>query len=273
MHHTPSRARAGTLAVAVAAVLIAGTACAGETSEEQLACDEDVMLVFDGSGSMAGSERLGIGSFVTRLDKVRVALGQVLPNVAPHRRIGLVTYGPGPYNRCDNIELNLRPIRNAARPILDVIERLVPAGRTPLTAAVEQAAEVLDYKRKAGTVVLLTDGEETCDGNPCELAKRLKAEAAGLVVHVIGYKMKDFSWTGGSGILEMRCLVDTLDGQYFSVETTEELIAALSKTLGCPMLTERDPSAAGRTIQTSGICPLTDGASRRRHMTIASCGR
>jgi Ca-activated chloride channel family protein len=50
---------------------------------------------------------------------------------------------------------------------------LVPAGRNPLTSAVEQAAAVLDYRNKPGVIVLLTDGEETCGRQPCDLGKAL----------------------------------------------------------------------------------------------------
>jgi Ca-activated chloride channel family protein len=226
----------------------------GEEQPGPSRCDTDAMLVFDGSGSMAGNERLGIGSVVTRIDKVRKALDRVLPAVTPNRKIGLVTYGPGPYNRCDNIELNLRPAENAAGPIKSAVDAIVPAGRTPLTEAVRQAADVLDYRKKPGVVVLLTDGEETCGGNPCTLAKALKAEAADLTVHVIGYRMKDFSWTGGAGLMDMRCLADATGGYYESPETLEELVASLSKTLGCPELTEHDKG--GPFKMASGESPV-----------------
>lgn len=221
-------------------------------------CDSDAMLVFDGSGSMAGNERLGIGSVVTRIDKVRKALDQVLPAVTPNRRIGLVTYGPGPYNRCDNIELNVKPVENAAETIKSVVDAIVPAGRTPLTEAVRLAAEALDYKKKPGVIILLTDGEETCGGNPCTLAKQLKEQAAGLTVHVIGYRMKDFSWTGGAGLMEMRCLAEATGGFYESPETVEELVRSLSKTLGCPELTlESHPPAIRHAAMRVNACPLT----------------
>jgi Ca-activated chloride channel homolog len=206
---------------------------------------------------MAGNERLGIGSVVTRIDKVRKALDYVLPAVAPNRRLGLVTYGPGPYNRCDNIELKLRPTTNAASTIRSAVDAIVPAGRTPLTEAVRLAAEALDYRKKKGVIVLLTDGEETCGGNPCTLAKQLKSEAAGLTVHVIGYRMKDFSWTGGGGLMEMRCLAETTGGFYESPETVDELIAALSKTLGCPELTHRQqPIPRQFAASRMSVCPV-----------------
>lgn len=196
------------------------------------------MIVFDGSGSMSGTDHQGIGTLEPRINKVRKALATVLPEVQHMRRIGLITYGPGPYNRCDNIVLNLQPAPDAATRIMGEVDKLVPAGRTPLTSAVTQAATVLDYRRKPGVIVLVTDGEETCGGSPCGLADRLRSEAKKLTVHVIGYRVKDYSWTGSSGGFQSRCLPEKTGGHYISVQTTDDLIAALRKTLGCPLLTE-----------------------------------
>ena len=156
------------------------------------------MLVFDASGSMSGNG-WGYGSenptAVSRIDKVRLALGKILPRITRLRRVGLITYGPGPYQQC-NVELDLRPAANAAGPILDAVNALTPAGQTPLSEAVAQAAEVLDYRAKPGVVVVLTDGEETCGGKPCELGKELHANALQLTVHVIGLRVKGYTWTG-----------------------------------------------------------------------------
>jgi Ca-activated chloride channel family protein len=201
-------------------------------------CAEDAMIVFDASGSMAGSVGLGVATFITRIDEVRAALGQVLPNATKFRKVGLISYGPGPYQQC-NVKLELRPIPNAASTIMSVVNGLVPAGRTPLTAAVEQAAEVLDYKHKPALIVVVTDGEETCGGAPCDLGKTLRAQADRLTVHVIGYRPKYFSWTGEQSIVDARCLADQNGGLYVSAETREDLIEALTKTLDCPMVTQK----------------------------------
>lgn len=117
--------------VAAAALAFCVPSAAYGDDKGQVGCNEDAMLVFDASGSMAGNERLGIGSVVTRIDKVRKALKIALPRIEPHRRLGLFTYGPGPYNRCDNIELNLKPTPNAADEIMTIVSELSPAGRTP----------------------------------------------------------------------------------------------------------------------------------------------
>jgi Ca-activated chloride channel family protein len=201
-------------------------------------CTEDAMLVFDASGSMAGNEQLGIATQdVARIDKVRAALAKVLPSVTRLRRVGLITYGPGPYAQC-NVHLSFAPKPDAASLIMSDVRRLVPAGKTPLSSAVEQAAEVLDYTKKPGVIVLLTDGEETCGGTPCDLGKFLHANAVQLTVLVIGYRVKDFSWTGEQSILDVKCLAEQNGGIYVAAENEAELEQALEKTLGCPMLSQ-----------------------------------
>jgi Ca-activated chloride channel family protein len=192
------------------------------------------MIVFDASGSMAGSLAEGIGAKIRRIDEVRKALGQALPRVTHFRRIGLITYGPGSYKQC-NVELKLRPVPDAAQRILDDVSTLNPSGKTPLATAVEQAAEVLHYKVDPGVVVLLTDGEETCDGAPCALGKTLKSEGLQLTVHVIGFRMTAF-WTGAQSALDVRCLAEETGGLYIAAENQEQLVEAFEKTLGCPMM-------------------------------------
>lgn len=210
---------------------------AGAEDTERTPCNEDAMLVFDASGSMAGTDRLGVSTAipVTRIDKVRTALAKVLPAATRFRRVGLITYGPGPYQQC-NVQLNFTPRANAAATVMHEVNSLVPAGKTPLTAAVDQAAEVLKFREKPGVIVVVTDGEETCGGEPCDLGKTLHAEAMQLTVHVIGYRVKDFSWMGEQTIGEVKCLADQNGGLYITAESEQDLVEALEKTLGCPML-------------------------------------
>jgi Ca-activated chloride channel homolog len=235
-----SRIEAIGLLVLVALLVTFVTPAAAEDKDHG-PCTEDAMLVFDASGSMAGNERLGIATQdVTRIDKVRTALAKVLPSVTRLRRVGLITYGPGPYAQC-NVHFSFAPKPDAAQLIMSEVNRLVPAGKTPLASAVKQAADVLDYTKKPGVIVLLTDGEETCGGTPCDLGKLLHASAAQLTVHVIGYRVKDFSWTGEQSILDVRCLAEQNGGIYVAAENEDELEQALEKTLGCPMLSEALP--------------------------------
>jgi Ca-activated chloride channel homolog len=223
--------------------LLAGSAAVRAADETRTPCTEDAMIVFDASGSMAGNTVQGLFSDKTRIDEVRKALGEVLPEVTKFRKVGLITYGPGPYGQC-NVDLAFPPIPNAADRIMSVVNALNPAGKTPLTEAVRQAAEVLDYKTEKGVVVLVTDGEETCGGAPCDLGKFLKANSRALTVHVIGYQLTGFSWTGAESILDVECLAEETGGLYISAKNRDDLVKAFQKTLGCPMM-----SAVGASLR------------------------
>lgn len=212
---------------------IAGLATALAADDARTPCTDDAMIVFDASGSMAGNTVQGLFSDLTRIDEVRKALAQVLPSATKFRKIGLITYGPGPYAHC-NVQLDFTPVPNAADRIMSVVNAINPAGKTPLVEAVKRAAEVLGNQ---GTIVLLTDGEETCGGAPCALGTAIKAAATGkLTVHVVGYQLRGFSWTGAQSILDVKCLAEQTGGLYITAENREDLVKAFEKTLGCPMM-------------------------------------
>jgi Ca-activated chloride channel family protein len=196
-------------------------------------CTLDAMLVFDGSGSMAGTD---MNTVTPHIAKVRQALANVLPSVAPVRDLGLIVYGPGPHqNKCSNIDLRLEPAPHSADEIMAEVEGVVPVGQTPLTSSVRQAAEALKYREKPAEIVLLTDGEETCGGDPCGLARALMTAAKQLTVHVIGFRTRGNPALDGP--FKSRCLADMTGGQYLSAGTEQELEEALRKTLACPFTT------------------------------------
>jgi len=233
---------AGLLAALVLAILLIGVGPV-HAEPKPPPCTEDAMIVFDASGSMAGNLDQGIATLKPRIDEVRSALAEILPTVAHLRRVGLITYGPGPGQQC-NVKLDLKPTVNAASVIMRTLDDLTPAGRTPLTSAVAEAADVLDYRKSPGVIVVVTDGEETCGASPCDLGKKLHAAAEQLTVHIIGFRMKGFSWTGENSILDAKCLAQENNGLYISADNKDDLVAALKATLECPMTSEN--SAAPR---------------------------
>jgi Ca-activated chloride channel homolog len=229
------------------ALLLTGSlsAAGAEEQKKPSPCTEDAMIVFDASGSMSGNQILGIPNSKARIDEVRSALAEVLPIATSHRRVGLITYGPGPYNQC-NVKLELKPSPDATKPIMSAVNSLVPAGKTPLTEGVEKAAEVLNYHSKPGVIVVVTDGEETCGRSPCALAKQLRLTADQLTIHVIAFRYDGYSWTGADSIMELQCLAHESNGIYVRANSEGELIEALSKTLACPMISEADLSRFAR---------------------------
>lgn len=206
-------------------------------------CTDDAMLVFDGSGSMA---EMGFNQInEPRIFEARRALRTAMPQVAPFRRIGLIIYGPGGaggVGECSGIELRFAPRPDAAQDVIAAVDTLQPEGRTALTEAVSLAADTLGSPARPGTVVLVTDGKETCGGQTCALAAELAG--TGLTVHVIGFKVRGehFGWESqgdsdyATSVSGAKCLAEQTGGEYVNTETVDDLIAAMNRTLGCKLL-------------------------------------
>ncbi len=225
-------------------------------------CATDAMIVFDGSASMA---EIGLDDTVPRIAEARTAMARILPEVEDVRRLGLLTYGPGDADSCNGLRLHFPPMGHAALRALADLDALEPDGLTPLTAAVEMAAEAMEFRSRPAIVVLVTDGNETCGGRPCALSQRLAAEAADLTIHVIGYRADAdfFAWNnpeqrfGEANVT--RCLSDATGGMFTGAETEEELVVALRSVLGCLVVGRGAPlprkpfSATARQNAAGGI--------------------
>ncbi|MEO0938882.1 MAG: vWA domain-containing protein [Pseudomonadota bacterium] len=218
------------------------------TAQSALAdCSVDAMLVFDGSASMS---EIGFDvADATRIEEARQAVGRVMPRVERFRRIGLMTYGPGGTGSCDGISLRFPPEPNAGARMVLEIDALRPEGLTPLTASVARAAEMLDYRNQPAIVVLVTDGNETCGGRPCALGQAMAAAGHDLTVHVVGFRVSVdfFAWNNPeqdphSAATVARCLADATGGTFVATDTVDELVAALSETLGCPVIGRAAPA-------------------------------
>lgn len=66
-----------------------------------------------------------------------------------------------------DIELLVPPAAASVPGIFSAANGLKPKGKTPLSAAVIQAAETLKYTEEKAAVIFIADGLETCDQDPC----------------------------------------------------------------------------------------------------------
>ena len=129
-----------------------------------------VIIILDASGSMWAQ----IDGKPEARNRPRSRCRTVLQSVPADDEIGFMAYGHREKGSCDDIELIVPPQAGSASAITDAADSLKFLGKTPLTAAVKQAAEALKYTEDKATVILITDGLETCDGDPCALGKELE---------------------------------------------------------------------------------------------------
>ena len=195
-------------------------------------------IVFDGSGSMWG--RI---DGRTKLEIAREALLDTLDTLSPASEIGLIAYGHRVKGRCDDIE-TLVPVGEGARSIPAIASAVMgirPKGKTPLTDAVRRAAEELRYTEEAATVVLVTDGIETCEADPCALAAELEEAGIGFTAHIVG-----FGLTEDEG-RQVRCLAENTGGRFILADDGEALADALARTVAAaPPEPEPRPSLPAR---------------------------
>ena len=178
------------------------------------------IVVMDGSGSMWGQI-----DGRPKLEIARETVAAVLEGVDPARSLGLIAYGHRRKGDCADIELLVPPAPGAAGAIRQAVDGVRFLGKTPLSAAVRQAAEALRYTEDAATVVLVTDGLETCAADPCALGAELEAAGVDFATHVIG-----FGLTKEEGA-SVACLADATGGRYLEASDAATLATALAETV------------------------------------------
>ena len=195
--------------ILISAILLAGAAAAAE---------ENVMVVFDGSNSMWGQ--------IDGTAKIEIARGvmeNLLGDWVDERQVGLMAYGHRQRGDCADIEVLVEPGQQTRQTILDQINAITPTGKTPLTDAVEQAARALSYADQPATVVLISDGLESCERDPCALAQALEQGGVAFTAHVVG-----FGLGSDEDASSLACIAENTGGQYISAANAEELGSALA---------------------------------------------
>ncbi len=179
----------------------------------------DTILVLDASGSMWGQID-GVNKIVIAKDVVE-GLVRSLP---AEQRLGLVAYGHRRKSDCGDIE-TLADVGAERDKTIQKIRDLLPKGRTPLARSVEHAATELNYLKNAATVILVSDGLETCDADPCALAKTLEENGLDFTVHVIGF---DVTKEERSGLV---CIAEETGGEFLTADNADELADALTQVV------------------------------------------
>lgn len=114
------------------------------------------------------------------------------------------------------------------RSIIEKVRRVEPFGMTPLEYALKQAAESdLRDIRGAKTIILITDGAETCGGDPCRYIRTLPHRGIKLKVDVVGLNLK----RDPDARSQLNCIAEASGGKYYDANTSAELIESVSKSV------------------------------------------
>ncbi|WP_050529332.1 vWA domain-containing protein [Pseudaestuariivita atlantica] len=184
------------------------------------------ILVLDGSGSMWGQ--------IDGTAKITIAqdvVGQLLGTLPDAQELGLTVYGHRRKGDCTDIETLVAPGPGTRAAIADAVNAVTPRGKTPLSDAVIAAAEALKYTEEAATVILVSDGRETCEADPCAVGRALEEAGVDFTAHVVGFDVSGDE----AARAELQCLADETGGQFLLASNAAELGAALAEVADEPV--------------------------------------
>ncbi len=186
--------------------------------------DRDALLILDSSDSMLRYS----GTAITRFNVAKKAIQAALELFPDDGQIGLRLYGSQNVVQrgvCTDSILAV-PFAPAAKNRTMITAALAAArarGKTPIGYALEQAAS--DFPKDATrTIILVSDGRESCSGEPCAVAARLAGE--GFVINTVGFQVDR------TGRNQLECIASVTGGQYFNAPAAVQLTNQLLQALG-----------------------------------------
>jgi len=182
---------------------------------------ENIMVVLDASGSMWGQIE---GR--AKIEIIREAYGKMVVDWEKEKvQSGLIAYGHRRKGDCSDIEILSKPGQSDSHSLGRAAYKLTPKGKTPLGAAVRMAAEELKYTEQKATVILLSDGVETCGVDPCQLGHDLENLGVDFTANVIGFDIKS-----KQDKAQLQCLAENTGGRFVTASNAAELQKAVEAT-------------------------------------------
>jgi hypothetical protein len=185
---------------------------------------KNVEIIMDASNSMwgqiAGEAKITIA---------RKVLAETIRSLPETMNVGLRVYGHryalNDSKACTDTEL-LVPIGPVdKKSLIDTVTKIQLKGKTPLVHSVLEA--VKDFEKiPNGSIVLVTDGIESCNGDIKSIAPAIKAAGLELKVHIVGFDIKE-----AEGREELESIARSTGGRYVDAASADELMGALGQTL------------------------------------------
>ena len=186
-----------------------------------------ILFILDASNSMNAE-----WGAKTRIDLAKEHLNKSLENLRgiPNLEIALRVYGhqspiTATFQDCNDTKLEVIFGKNNIDQIKRRVTSIEAKGTTPIARSLEAAAGDFPDTLARNFIILITDGLEACDNDPCVIAKKLKDKGVKVTPFVIGLGM-DLSY-----LEKFKCI-----GTYFDAETSEAFSSTLKTVINKTLL-------------------------------------
>ncbi|NMB45033.1 MAG: VWA domain-containing protein [Firmicutes bacterium] len=178
-----------------------------------------IEFVFDASFSMNEAAEKS----KSRMDVAKEVMIDLIQNLEdrPGLEIGLRVYGSR-NTQCDDSVLvqGFGPVDAVRGNILEIVRSLKPRGKTPIAYSLEQAGRDFPSKANRNIIVLITDGQESCGGDPCAVSYYLQSQGIVYKPYVVGFAMS------AADEAKVSCI-----GTYYSAKDRKSLSEALGSIM------------------------------------------
>ncbi|OCA80725.1 VWA domain-containing protein [Pradoshia sp. D12] len=199
-----------------------------EDSRYQFKENYNIEVILDSSGSMAN-----ITNGKTRMVVAKEAIQQFLMSAPEKANVALRVYGHKGTSKdsdkklsCDSSELVYKFGSYKEKEFNQALSSFEPAGWTPLAQSLMDAQNDLkEFKSDKNTnmIYVVSDGIETCDGNPVEAAKKLGESDLQPVINIIGFGVDS------EGQKQLKEMATASNGTYTNVHNSNQLKSEFDK--------------------------------------------
>jgi hypothetical protein len=186
-----------------------------------------IELILDASGSMLQRDKSG----KRRIEIAREVLVELVSDyLETGQEIALRVFGHKEKNSCrTDLEIPLGPLNRQIASARIASVKAMNLAKTPIADSLAKVPQDLAKAKGAKTIVLITDGEETCDGDPAKVIEDLRSSGLDVQVSIVGFAIDDAklketfsSWAELGG------------GSYFDANSAEELSRSLRTVISGP---------------------------------------
>jgi len=181
---------------------------------------QNLLFILDASNSMWGQIQ-----GTAKIQTAKQALGRLISDLPASTRPGLMVYGHRREGDCEDVELIHGFGEATPDEIVGRLEEITPRGKTPIARSLQRAGEMLGDTARGDSVLLISDGVETCGGDPCAVAGELAAMGADVRVHVVGFDISEADRAA------LACIAAEGRGRYFTARDAAELSEVLDEAV------------------------------------------
>lgn len=170
-----------------------------------------LLILLDASSSMSERDHSGI----TKIDAARWVISDVVGQLDTNKTsVGLLAFNGG----CNSARLYVEPTNTNPYRITAVVKKLPTGGKTPLASSINKAGEILSHAKQKVRLLIISDGIETCNGDPVYEAKMLmKLYDIEPTIYVVGYNVDS------NARLQLKSIANVGKGGYFDVQDSATL--------------------------------------------------